>query len=81
MNSIFKLLDQPTVRAAWNDVMEALVVERLKEDYLMCLDWNDQETAKAILTVLRYFSVYEDFKAFLEEAQSAGYKLAKWDGE
>lgn len=73
MNSIFKLLEQPSVREAWNDVMEALVVERLKEDYLMCLDWADLETAGAILVVLRYFMVYEDFKQFLNEAKDAGY--------
>ena len=55
MNSIFKMLEQDSVRDAWNNVMEALVVERLKEDYLLCLDWADIETAKAILVVLRYF--------------------------
>ena len=76
MNSIFKLLEQDSVREAWNDIMEALVVERLKEDYLMCLDWADIETAKAILVVLRYFMVYEDFKHFLEEAKDAGYTIA-----
>ena len=73
MNSIFKLLEQDSVRDAWNDIMEALVVERLKEDYLMCLDLADIETASAILVVLRYFMVYEDFKHFLNEAKDAGY--------
>ena len=73
MNSIFKVLGQPSVREAWNDVMEALVVERLKEDYLMCLDWADIETASAILVVLRYFMVYDDFKQFLNEVKDAGY--------
>lgn len=73
MNSIFKMLEQDSVREAWNDVMEALVVERLKEDYLLCIDWADMETANAILVVLRYFMVYEDFKHFLEEAKNAGY--------
>ena len=73
MNSIFKLLEQDSVRDAWNNVMEVLVVERLKEDYLMCLDWADIETASAILVVLRYFMVYEDFKHFLNEAKDAGY--------
>ena len=73
MNSIFKMLEQDSVREAWNDVMEALVVERLKEDYLLCIDWADMETANAILVVLRYFMVYEDFKYFLEEAKNAGY--------
>lgn len=73
MNSIFKLLEQDSVRDAWNDVMEALVVERLKEDYLLCIDWADIETAKAILVVLRYFMVYDDFTHFLNEAKDAGY--------
>lgn len=73
MNSIFKMLEQDSVREAWNDVMEALVVERLKEDYLLCIDWADMETANAILVVLRYFMIYEDFKHFLEEAKNAGY--------
>ena len=73
MNSIFKMLEQDAVRDAWNNVMEALVVERLKEDYLLCLDWADMETANAILAVLRYFMVYDDFKQFLNEAKDAGY--------
>ena len=77
MNSIFKLLEQDSVREAWNDVMEALVVERLKEDYLLCLDWDDVETSSAILTVLRYFMVYEDFKQFLDEVRSAGYVVTR----
>ena len=73
MNSIFKLLEQDSVREAWNDVMEVLVVERLKEDYLVCLDWADMDTANAILVVLRYFMVYDDFKQFLNEVKDAGY--------
>jgi len=73
MNSFFKMLEQDAVRDAWNNVMEALVVERLKEDYLLCLDWADMETANAILVVLRYFMVYDDFKQFLNEAKDAGY--------
>lgn len=77
MNSIFKLLDQPSVKEAWNDVMEALVVERLKEDYLMCLDFKDVETATAILTVLRYFMVYGEFTEFLNEVKDAGYTVTR----
>lgn len=76
MNSIFKLLEQDSVREAWNDVMDTLVVERLKENYLMCLDWADMENANAILVVLRYFMVYADFKQFLDEARDAGYTVA-----
>ncbi len=76
MNSIFKMLEQQSVRDAWNDVMEALVVERLKEDYLLCLDWADMETAGAILVVLRYFMVYSEFSAFLKEVRDAGYATA-----
>lgn len=73
MNSIFKLLEQQSVRDAWNDVMETLIVEKLKEDYLLCVDWADMETANAILVVLRYFMVYSDFSEFLQEARDAGY--------
>ena len=73
MNSIFKILESDTVREAWNEVMESLVIERLKEDYLLCLDFGDQETAVAILVVLRYFMVYSDFSAFLKEVRDAGY--------
>jgi hypothetical protein len=72
MNSIFKLLEQDSVRQAWNDVMDVLVVEQLKESYIMCLDWDDEETAKALLVVLRYFMVYSDFKDFLNEVKDAG---------
>ena len=75
MNSIFKLLEQDHVREAWNSVMETLVVEKLKEDYLLCLDWDDIETASGILVVLRYFMVYEDFKEFVDEVKEAGYVL------
>ena len=71
--NILKMLESDAVRGAWNDVMEALVVERLKEDYLLCLDWADIETASAILVVLRYFMVYSDFSEFLKEVQDAGY--------
>jgi hypothetical protein len=73
MSNIFKILEQQSVRDAWNDVMEALVVERLKEDYLLCIDWADMDTANAILVVLRYFMVYDDFSDFLREAKDAGY--------
>ena len=64
MNSMFKMLENDAVREAWNEVMEALVVEKLKEDYLLCLDWNDIETAEAILVVLRY-SLLSQQKIFL----------------
>ena len=77
MNSIFKMLEQDAVRDAWNNVMEALVVERLKEDYLLCLDWADMDTANAILVVLRYFMVYDDFKQFLNEVKDAGYTVTR----
>jgi hypothetical protein len=77
MNSIFKLLDQDSVREAWNDVMEKLIVEKLKEDYLMCLDWDDIENASAILTVIRYFTTYTEFKEFIEEVKDAGYIVAR----
>jgi hypothetical protein len=73
MSNIFKMLEQQSVRDAWNDVMEALVVERLKEDYLLCIDWADMDTANAILVVLRYFMVYDEFSNFLKEARDAGY--------
>lgn len=73
MNSIFKILEQPLVREAWNDIMDALVVERLKEDYLLCIDWDDLESANAILVVLRYFLTYPDFKKFLDEVKDACY--------
>lgn len=77
MMNIFKMLENDNVRDAWNNVMEALVVERLKEDYLLCLDWAEMETANAILVVLRYFMVYEDFKQFLNEAKDAGYDTGR----
>ena len=73
MNSIFKILESDAVREAWNEVMDALVIEQLKENYIRCLDWADIETASAILVVLRYFMVYEDFKEFLDEVRDAGY--------
>jgi len=72
MNSMFKMLENGEVREAWNEVMEALVVEKLKEDYLLCLDWNDIETAEAILVVLRYFLPYSEFRSFLDEVRDAG---------
>jgi len=77
MNSIFKMLERAPVREAWNDVMDALVVEQLKESYLLCLDWEDIENASAILTVLRYFMVYSDFKSFVDEVKDAGYVVTR----
>ena len=77
MNSMFKMLENGAVREAWNEVMEALVVEKLKEDYLLCLDWDDIETASGILVVLRYFMVYADFKEFVDEVKDAGYTVTR----
>ena len=77
MNSIFKMLERDSVREAWNDVMDALVVEQLKENYLLCLDWEDIENASAILTVLRYFMTYTDFKSFVDEVKDAGYTITR----
>jgi len=77
MNNLFKILEQDSVKEAWNDVMEMLVVEKLKEDYLQCLDWDDIETAGAILTVIRYFSTYTEFTEFVNEVKDAGYTVAR----
>lgn len=77
MNSIFKMLERAPVREAWNDVMDSLVVEQLKESYLLCLDWEDIENASAILTVLRYFMTYTDFKSFVDEVKDAGYTVTR----
>ncbi len=77
MNSMFKLLENDSIREVWNDIAAALVVEKLKEDYVQCLDWSDLETANAILVVLRYFMVYSDFKEFLDEVRDAGYDVKR----
>ena len=77
MNSFYKILDSNSVKQAVNDVMETLVVEKLKEDYILCLDWDDIETAAAILTVLRYFMTYSEFKLFVDEVKDAGYTVAR----
>lgn len=73
MNSIFKLLENPNLKELAYDVIDILVVERLQEHYIMCLDFDDLDTAKDILAVLRYFSTYEEFCDFLEETRNAGY--------
>ena len=73
MNSIFKILENPNLKELAYDVIDILVVERLQEHYIMCLDFDDFETAKDILAVLRYFSTYEEFCNFLEETRNAGY--------
>ena len=77
MNNMFKLLDNESVQDAWNEIVDVAVVERLKDSYVMCLDWLDMETANAILVVLRYFMVYEDFKEFLDEVRDAGYDTGR----
>lgn len=77
MNSFYKILESNSVKQAVNDVMETLVVEKLKEDYILCLDWDDIETAGAILTVLRYFMTYSEFKLFVDEVKDAGYTVAR----
>ena len=77
MNSIFKMLERDSVREAWNEVMDSLVVEQLKENYLLCLDWEDIENASAILTVLRYFMTYNEFKYFVDEVKDAGYTVTR----
>ena len=73
--NILKMLEKDNVRDAWNEVMEALIVEKLKEDYLLCLDWADIENATAILTTLRYFTPYHEFTEFLQEVRDAGYSI------
>lgn len=73
MNSIFKLLENPNLKELAYDVIDILVVERLQEHYIMCLDFDDFDTAKDILAVLRYFTTYEEFNAFLKETRYAGY--------
>lgn len=73
MNSLFKLLENPNLKELAYDVMDILVVERLQEHYIMCLDFQDIETAKNILAVLRYFTTYEEFNEFLKEVRDAGY--------
>lgn len=73
MNSMFKALEHPEVKEAWSEVMDVFVVEYLKEHYIMCLSFDDIETASAILPVLRYFSTYDEFKEFLKECADAGY--------
>ena len=77
MNNMFKLLENESIQDAWNDIVDVAVVERLKDSYVMCLDWVDMETANAILVVLRYFMVYEDFKEFLDEVRDAGYDTGR----
>lgn len=77
MNNMFKLLENESIRDAWNDIVDVAVVERLKDSYLMCLDLADMETANSILVVLRYFMVYDDFTEFLNEARDAGYDTGR----
>ncbi len=77
MNNLFKILEQDSVKEAWNDVMEKLVVEKLREEYLLCLDWDDIETAGAILTVIRYFTTYPEFTEFINEVKDAGYTVTR----
>lgn len=73
MNSIFKLLENPNLKELAYDVIDILVIERLKEHYIMCLDFDDIDTAKNILGVLRYFTTYDEFTEFLTETRDAGY--------
>jgi len=73
MNSIFKILENPNLKELAYDVIDILVVERLQEHYIMCLDFHDLEVAKDILSVLRYFTTYEEFNEFLKEVRDAGY--------
>jgi hypothetical protein len=77
MNNIFKVLNSDSVQDAVSDVIDILVIERLKEDYILCLDTEDKDVATAILTVLRYFMVYDDFKDFLAEVRDAGYNVER----
>lgn len=60
-------------------MIDQLVVERLKEEYLLCLDSEDPNDAvhfgPSILSTLRYFMIYADFKDFINEVRSAGYQV------
>ena len=54
MNSIFKILENPNLKELAYDVIDILVVERLQEHYIMCLDFDDFETAKDLKKSLFY---------------------------
>lgn len=73
MNNIFKLLENPNLKELAYDVIDILVVDRLKEHYMLCLDYEDIDTAKGILTVIRYFTTYGEFTEFMSEVRDAGY--------
>jgi hypothetical protein len=79
LNNLIKVLENsPEVRYAWDDLTDAILVEKLKETYLNTLSGGlsshpediaeNKKISKAIAVVLGYFMYVKDAEEFLKEA-------------
>lgn len=72
--SLQKLIDNlfksPRTIDMWNDFMDSVLVEKLKEDYLNALKWSvEPETLFGFQQLLKYYMVYEDYLEFMKDAK------------
>lgn len=56
-----------------DDDIEVQTINRLKEEYICLLEFDEIQKAATTLSALRYFLEYEDFIAFLQEVKDAGF--------
>jgi len=79
LNNLIKVLENsPEVRYAWDDLTDAILVEKLKETYLNTLSGGlsshpediaeNKKISEAIAVVLGYFMYVKDAEEFLKEA-------------
>lgn len=72
--SLQKLIDDlfksPHTIDMWNDFLDSVLVEKLKEDYLNALKWDvEPETLFGFQQLLKYYMVYEDYQEFMKDAK------------
>jgi hypothetical protein len=65
-----KILTSPHTIDLWNDFMDSLILEKLKEDYLNAVKWNvEAETIYGFKQLLRYYMISSDYHEFMLEAK------------
>lgn len=55
-----------------DDDIEVQTINRLKEEYICLLEFDEIQKATSVLSALRYFLEYNDFIDFLNEVKDAG---------
>ena len=55
---------------AWNDFTDAILIEKLKEDYINALEWNtESKIIESLKVILEYYMVYTEYEKFMKEIE------------